>query len=319
MPELKRLIAHYYAGDPKIIEKGFACVAQWRTTRESLWQAKKSGQTTEDFWYNFLISDEPNDELRQLVELFMVVVLSSVECERLFSAMNLTKDKMRTRMLSDLLNDLMMIKLNGPSCHGKGSPFDAEALTHLIDRAYELWKRRKVRCEKRSRTEPRVYARKKHKSAMESVSLDRETVESSSDHDEDECRCGSTERETSTIFDSMHTFAPRTILEVPEGWELVVGFTTDSVNSILAQVNQNSHNKVKIAIQFEDGWNVDGWCVRVEKGLCKHYKDFKSWMWVSLLFSGEPSRSLTLCELQSRRYGIDKDCSWCVLKKQEGS
>jgi hypothetical protein len=137
-----------------------------------LWQAKKSGQTTEDFWHNFLISDEPNFELCQIVELFMVVVLSSVECERLFSAMNLTKDKMRTRMLSDLLNDLMMIKLNGPSCHGKGSLFDTEALTHLIDRAYELWKRRKVRCEKWLRTEPRLYARKKQKSAMESCELD---------------------------------------------------------------------------------------------------------------------------------------------------
>ena len=62
--------------------------------------------------------------------------------------------------------------------------------------------------------------------------------------------------------EDMHTFAQRTILEVPEGWKLVVGFTTDSVHSILAQVNQNSHNKVKIAIQFEDGWNVDGWCVK---------------------------------------------------------
>ena len=99
-----------------------------------------------------------------------------------------------------------------------------------------MWKRRKFRCEKRSRTEPRLYARKKHKSAMESVELDRETVESSSD-DEDECRCGSTECETSTVFDSMHTLAQRSILEVPEGWELVVGFTTDSVHSILAQVN----------------------------------------------------------------------------------
>jgi hypothetical protein len=120
-------------------------------------------------------------------------------------------------------------------------------------------------------------------------------------------------------LDSMHRFAQRTILEVPEGWELVVGFTTDSVHSILAQVNQNSHNQVKIAIQFEDGWNVDGWCVRVEKGLCKHYKGFKSWMWVSLLFSGEPSRSPTLCDLQSSKYGLDKDCSWRVLKRQEES
>ena len=83
-----------------------------------------------------------------------------------------------------------------------------------------------------------------------------------------------------------------------------VGFTTDSVHSILAQVNQNSHNKVKIAIQFEDGWNVDGWCVRVEKGLCKHYKGFKSWMWAQRL----------VCCFQENQAGL----SPCVSYKVEG-
>ena len=29
----------------------------------------------------------------------------------------------------------------------------------------------------------------------------------------------------------------------------------------------------------------------------------------------ESQAGLTLCELQSRRYGIDKDCSWCVFEK----
>ena len=76
---LDRLIAHYLAGDSQRVERRYACIAQWRTTRTELWKAKRSGIKTEDFWCKFLMSDEPNVELRQLVELFWVVVLSLVE------------------------------------------------------------------------------------------------------------------------------------------------------------------------------------------------------------------------------------------------
>jgi hypothetical protein len=141
---------------------------------------------TKDFFAKFLISDEPNIKLRQLVELFLVVMLSSVKYEHLFIAMNLTKNKMRTRMLSDLLNDLMMIKLNDPMCHGKDqeSPFEAESLTYLIDRAYEMWEQRKVCCVKQSHTQPELeskpYARKKQTTIMEFVELERATADSES-------------------------------------------------------------------------------------------------------------------------------------------
>jgi hypothetical protein len=226
-----------------------------------LWKAKKSGMKTEDFWSTFVISDEPNIDLLQLVELFLVVVLSSVECERLFSAMNLTKDKMRTRILADLLNDLMMIKLNGPQCHGKDSPFDPEALTCLIDRAYTMWKQRKVRCVKLSHTAPRLYARKKQKSDMEAVKLERTAGESSDDEDEDECQCGATDLETGTILDPMNTFTSRRIMVVPGGWKLVVGLTLQVTDPqlILDQANKNlviNKSKLLYSSQMDGMWMV---------------------------------------------------------------
>ena len=50
--------------------------------------------------------------------------------------------------LTLLLNDLMMIKLNGPECEGLNSPL----LQSVLERANELWRSRKKRFPKRSRT-----------------------------------------------------------------------------------------------------------------------------------------------------------------------
>jgi len=79
--------------------------------------------------------------------MFCVIVLSSVPCERIFSSMNHTKTSERSRMLTDLLNDLMMIKMNGPDCGGNGY----ERWKDVIDRAFTEWHRRKDRLPGRSR------------------------------------------------------------------------------------------------------------------------------------------------------------------------
>ena len=56
----------------------------------------------------------PSDGLI-LSELFLVIVLSSVAFERFFSETNLTNSAQRSRMLTGVLNDLMMIKLIVPT------------------------------------------------------------------------------------------------------------------------------------------------------------------------------------------------------------
>ena len=65
---------------------------------------------------------------------------------------------------------------------------------------------------KRSHTAPRLYARKKQKSDMEAVELEKATGESSDDEHEDECQCGTTDLETGTILDPMNTFTSRRIM-----------------------------------------------------------------------------------------------------------
>ena len=63
--------------------------------------AKKNKKETGVFWAEFL-NGEPVitfPDIRQFVELFLVIVLSSVECERLFSQMNLTKSAQRIRKI----------------------------------------------------------------------------------------------------------------------------------------------------------------------------------------------------------------------------
>ena len=147
----------------------------------------------DDFWADFL-KDEPTysfPDIRRLVELFLVIVLSSVSCERLFSEMvgslvNLTKTNSRTRMLTRLLNGFMMIKLNGPECTGVVSVEFAS----LIDRAYVVWKSRKQRFPKRSRTEerPSPETRKRQEKWQDVLTIERSNNvcgKNASDEDDD--------------------------------------------------------------------------------------------------------------------------------------
>ena len=103
------------------------------------------------------------------MEIFLVIVLSSVPCERSYSSMNSTKSKARSRMLTDLLNDLMMIKQNGPSIEGA----DDDVVRQLIDKAFAEWRRRKNRCPARSRTDERPERRKSSKDIMDEISMPR--------------------------------------------------------------------------------------------------------------------------------------------------
>ena len=56
-------------------------------------------------------------------------------CVRSYSAMNATQSKERSRMLTDLLNDLMKIKLNGSTIEGVGD----DTVKDLIDKAFKEW------------------------------------------------------------------------------------------------------------------------------------------------------------------------------------
>ena len=68
-----------------------------------------------------------------------------------------------------LLNDLMMIKLNGPECEGQNSSL----LQSVLERAYELWRSRKKRFPKRSRTGKRETTQKRNKRAKNGLKIER--------------------------------------------------------------------------------------------------------------------------------------------------
>ena len=70
-------------------------------------------------------------------------------------------------MLTDLLNDLMTIKLNGPTIEGVGD----DVVKHLIDKAFNEWHSRKKRCPARSHTDERQEKRKAEKDIMQAISM----------------------------------------------------------------------------------------------------------------------------------------------------
>ena len=348
--ELKTLCSHYAGGEypaSHTIEHFIAsseCHAQWRLVRKEMWTAKqKNKQVREEedqkqktqrdcnhskqidtarFWMEFLQKPRqpPFDfpDIRRLVEIFLVIVLSSVHCERFFSQMNLTKSLMRSRMLTDLLNDLMMIKLNGPDCTGKESP----VLKRLIDRVYEVWKNRKSRYPKRSRTGPRPEQRKKSKSDMEGIKLARSEEAyddmgwelSDKTCELDDCVCDASKNTNNMnvyMSNDMSEFSGRRILTIPDEWTVLP--VTEVKIEGLPRINEKSV-KMKIAIQLKSGWVVNGYCEGFEEGECMHhYQQNIGWFWVSLLCSGDVSRSKHLCNLEKSKYGMESGCTWCIL------
>jgi len=117
-------------------------------------------------WLNTL-SSNGRDEICELVQMFCVIVLSSVSCERISSCMNHTKVRERSRMLTDLLNDLMMIKMNEPDCEGIGD----QRWKVIIDRAFAEWHRRKDRQPGRSRCDARLDQKRKATDIKERISM----------------------------------------------------------------------------------------------------------------------------------------------------
>ena len=53
--------------------------------------------------------------LAELYSFFMAIPITSVECERSFSKMNIIKTELRNGLYNDTLNDLMLIPILGPS------------------------------------------------------------------------------------------------------------------------------------------------------------------------------------------------------------
>jgi hypothetical protein len=107
----------------------------WKSKLEEIRRMKKVD--TSQFWEAHLNTTQPGPqaEIRGLVQRFLVIDLSSVPCERFVSLLNDIKTEERVRMQPDLLNDLTMIRANGPFCEGVGDSKTAD----LIHRGWERW------------------------------------------------------------------------------------------------------------------------------------------------------------------------------------
>jgi len=79
-----------------------------------------------------VLNSEHYPLLSELYSFFMVVPLTTVDCERVFSTMNLIKTDRRSRLLIDNLNSLMLISILGPETNDDD----------LILRSIDHWKRK---------------------------------------------------------------------------------------------------------------------------------------------------------------------------------
>ena len=249
--QIDLLVDHYG------IQNKEECQAQWRVTRLQMLQAKKNGDSTNDFWANHLTTHQPEmvfPDLHQLVRLFLVVVLSSVHCERVFSQMNLTKSKFRSSLSSQSLNDLLMIKFNGPECEGLNS----SDLSEILEKAFVLWMQRRKRLPKRARTDPRP--KRKAKSQSE-PGLEIERDQSEDDNDDfqvEGCVCDGGGLENPVLpVDHFKTVSDRKVLIPPVGYTVMdVPMSVDlSDVKTRSEILLSGREKGgKIALQLDYKW-----------------------------------------------------------------
>ena len=192
--DLNTLISHYYPCSKNDIDglcKQRRCHQQWRNLRREMWKSKleeirhMKKVDTSQFWEGYLNTPQPapQAEIRGLVQRFLVIVLSSVPCERFVSLLNGTKTEGRVRMQQDLLNDLTMIRANGPCCEGVGDSKTAD----LIHRGWERWSQVCNRAPARSQHEERPERRKVKADILERISLPRGAGMSAREEGRDEC------------------------------------------------------------------------------------------------------------------------------------
>ncbi|KAJ1123504.1 hypothetical protein NDU88_001973 [Pleurodeles waltl] len=67
--------------------------------------------------YSTLLATKPPTltNILKLVEMMFTFSVSTAEAERVFSAMNVIKNPLRTRLNQDILQDLMLLKIHGPN------------------------------------------------------------------------------------------------------------------------------------------------------------------------------------------------------------
>jgi len=227
--------------------------------------------------------------------------------------LNLIKSRIRTRMLPQLLNDLLMIRLNGPECEGMNSA----DMSDILEKAYGLWQQRKKRLPKKSRTDARPERRKKsHKEP--GLEIEREKSEDDdNDYNDEGCVCeggGTGSPVLSTKY--FMTFSDRQVLIPPPGYTVMdVSETCDlSDVSIRTKMLLSGRDKGgKIGLQLSSGWITNGVIAGICRGECPHHSlDKKDWVWVRFAADDEFSSLSHLCELD-HTYGQDSENSWCIL------
>jgi hypothetical protein len=150
---------------------------------------------------------------------------------------------------------------------------------------------RKQRNPKKSHTAERPERLKRKRTCDENILLERGADFSSDDVSGDEdtviddslkadlegvvtCDCGAMDNviDLDLIFSKMYTLVDRNILVSPDGWAPIPYASKLTGIDEIMKVNQQSVTDMRIAVQYESGWNFSGWVVGVEKGNCDHYQ-----------------------------------------------
>ena len=85
-------------------------------------------------FYALVLKMEEFNSIKVILEVYLSMTFSSNECERAFSRYNLIKTEIRSCLLSETINHLLMLGLNGPNI----DEFD-------FSQSIEIWKSMKSR------------------------------------------------------------------------------------------------------------------------------------------------------------------------------
>ena len=175
--------------------------------------------------------------------------MSSVWCECGFSLMNPIKNRLQNRLTTTLLDDLMMINLNGPE-------LNTPEMSQLLDRVYDRW--------------INIRARNVKMSHRESRARDKKQTEHSKDETVDE--------ELQPLHSDVEESADNNVVYITApGFTTIAALDEQSFKDLVSFRFRKAGSLVRVAYKFDNGWKTGKWesvsdrATRAESVLLRRY------------------------------------------------
>ena len=284
--------------------------------------------------YEKLLQTEAMESVKYLACVFLALCLSTVWCERGFSLMAAIKTKSRNRMVTQTMDDQMMVQSNGPAVTQQNK----SRIDELLHLAFEHWSLSCTRMPSRSHpgvSRPRA-SQESEKDAYDVLkAVDRQDAAEAlaasrgqigdrvtSSDDEDGGECSDDEATADTVEESRvsaENLAKVPPFVPPPDWIIIMPPDSE------AELESYKWTEKRLAMKFEGGWSIGSFRRKGRRGEAQvgqsffFYKDKGSALLAHKLMLAECGPSKTWVIIQEVSKVISGNEATSLLHSVRGS